>query len=235
MSFTAVLDTELGGAPLVQAVQEAFGRALVFLGSTEADETVTHRWRLAQEEGSLEVVEDASMNIVYAVATSTGIRAALVTAFGCFSAADIRDVLGGDIEAEHERLPMLALCNSQIFDTETERFLVQTSRHPRPEVRLSAVQVMATLGWPALRAHMFEMQSETDPRVVQVLRRAAAVWSARARAEKDGADAHVPVKKSFRKEMWVKRESEGKGKGKSAGKTRPAAKVKPPRKRVFKD
>ena len=212
MSFTAVLDTDLGGALLVQAVQDAFGDAMMFQESADTGETVTHRWQSADEDESLEVVEDASMNVVYAVTTEAAVRGEIVAAFGCLSAADIRDVIASDLAEEHVRLPMLALCNSQAFDPETERLLVETSRHPRAEVRLSAVLVMATLGWPALRAQLFAMRSEGDPRIVRVLQRAAAVWSARARVEKDGVPQHVPVKKSFRKETWAKRRSGGTGK-----------------------
>ena len=212
MSFTAVLDTELAGASLVQAVHEALGSALLFEASTETEDTVVHRWRAADDAGSLEVVEDQALNIVHAVTSDAALRADMVAAFGSFSAAEVRDVIASDLPTEHVRLPMLALCNSQSFDPHSERLLVEASRHPLAEVRLSAVRVMATLGWPALRAQMFAMQSEADPRVVRVLQRAAAVWSARARAEKEGAPKHVAVKKSFRKEMGARRAGGGKGK-----------------------
>lgn len=211
MSYTVVLDTELGGAPLVEATQEAFGDAMVFEDSVEDDGKVTHRWRAAEGEDAIALVEDEALNLVYAVTTSSAWRAEIATAFGCFSAAEIREVIGGDLETEHVRLPMLALCNSGTFDPETERLLIAASRHARAEVRLSATEVMTTLGWPALRAQMFAMQSERDPRVVRVLQRAAAVWSARARAEKENAAKHLPMKKSFRKELWAARQGGGKG------------------------
>lgn len=198
MSFTAVLDTDLGGAPLVQAVQEAFGDAMVFQDTADTGETMIHRWRAADGDDSLEVVEDASMNVVYAVTTEAPVRAEIVAAFGCFSAADIREVVASDLAEEHVRLPMLALCDSQAFDPETERLLVAASQHARAEVRLSAVLVMVTLGWPALRARLFAMQSEGDPRIVRVLQRAAAVWTARARVERGGASKRVPARGGFR-------------------------------------
>lgn len=236
MSFTAVLDTELGGAPLVQAVQEVLADAapaLAFVGSDETDEAVVHhwRWQAADEEASLDIVEDTSMNVVYAVASAHPLRSAIVAAFGIFSAADVRDVVATDLANEHVRLPMLALCNSGTFDPETERVLIEASRHARADVRLSATQVMATLGWPALRAQMYAMRTEADPRIVRVLSRAAAVWSARARAEKDDVAAHVPVKKSFRKEIWTKRQGDGAGKpgGRSSGGARGGSRRSPGR------